>query len=253
MGCSEELVWVPSAGLNLAGVLHLPASVPRPRPVLLLHGFTGSKIEAGRLFVDMARELCRAGYAVLRFDFRCHGDSPLPFEEFSVWKAVEDAESAIEYLKTLDKVDAARLAIVGFSMGGGVAVKVAAGRDDVAALVLLSAGLDWLELWPLRGYVSRITLEGGYVYEGWYRLKLESLRESLRFSVMDAADQVRAPTLMIHAVDDALVPIDHARRFFEKLRAEKKFVEVKGGHVFMDYWLRRQLEGEVVSWVRAHL
>lgn len=231
----------------------MPAEATKSKPVLLLHGFTGNKSEAGRLFTDLARALCSAGYAVLRFDFRCHGDSPLPFEEFSVWKAVEDAENSISYLKSIDKVDASRFAVVGLSMGGGVAVKVAAGRDDVSALVLLSPGLVWLELWPLRGYVTRITLEGGYAYEGWYRMRLDNLRDSLKFSVMELADQVKAPTLIVHATDDNLVPIDHAKRFYEKLKVEKKFLEVTGGHVFMDYWLRRRIESEITAWIKAHL
>lgn len=253
MDCTEELVWVPSAGLKLAGVLHTPAGNFKPKPVMLLHGFTGNKSEAGRLFVDLARALCSIGYAVLRFDFRCHGDSPLPFEEFSVWKAVEDAENAVEYLKSMDSLDASRLALVGLSMGGGIAVKVAVKRFDVSALVLMSAGLDWLELWPLRGHVSRIVLEGGYAYEGWSRMRLEQLRDSLRFSVMDAAERVQAPTLMIHAVDDTLVPIDHARRFYERLKTERKFIEVKGGHVFNGYHLRRLIISEIVEWLRKHL
>ncbi|MEM2617761.1 MAG: alpha/beta fold hydrolase, partial [Thermofilaceae archaeon] len=117
----EKLVWVPSAGFNLAGVLHLPSSVEKPKPVLLLHGFTGFKSEAGRLYTDLARVLCSAGYAVLRFDYRCHGDSPLPFEEFRVSMAVEDAENAVNYVKSLEGVDASRFALVGLSMGGFIA------------------------------------------------------------------------------------------------------------------------------------
>jgi predicted alpha/beta-fold hydrolase len=74
MNCREEFVRIPSAGLELAGVLHLPIGATKPKPVLFLHGFTGNKIEAGRMYTDMVRVLCAAGYAALRFNFRCHGD-----------------------------------------------------------------------------------------------------------------------------------------------------------------------------------
>jgi len=248
VSCAEEFVWVPSAGVKLAGVLHLPPS-GRARPVILLHGFTGSKSEAGRLYTDLARVLCGAGYAVLRFDYRGHGDSPLPFEEFSIPKAVEDAQSAIEYVKGLGGVDASRLALVGLSMGGGVAVKVAAGRDDVAALVLLAPALDWPELTKRAPFRA----EGGYVYMGALRLRAEHALESSRFTVMDLAERVRAPTLIVHAVDDEVVPIDQSRRFYERLRVPKRLVEVRGGHVFNDYWVRRQIEGEILSWIRQYL
>lgn len=249
MNSSEELVWVPSAGLHLAGVLHLPPGVLRPKPVLLLHGFTGNKSEATRLYTDLARVLCSAGYAVLRFDFRCHGDSPLPFEEFRISMAVEDAENALRHLKAWEKVDGSRIAVVGLSMGGGVAVKLAAGREDVAALVLLSPALDWPEL------VGRapFKVEGEYVYMGALRLRVENAMENIKFSVMDLVERVVAPTLVVHATDDEVVPLSQAKRFYEGLKVEKKFVEVRGGHVFNDYGVRRLIESEVLSWISGHL
>lgn len=64
MSCVEKLVKIPSAGFELAGLLHLPVNVPKPRPVLFLHGFTGVKSKAGHLFTDMARTICSAGYAL---------------------------------------------------------------------------------------------------------------------------------------------------------------------------------------------
>lgn len=247
MNCIEELVWVPSAGYKLAGVLHLPAAIERPKPVILLHGFTGWKSEAGRLYTDLARVLCGAGYAVLRFDFRCHGDSPLPFEEFRVSMAVEDAENAVAYLKSLERVDASRFALVGLSMGGFVAAKIALDRDDVAALILLSTS----PFAPLERPRLARAQEGGYIYFGALRVRREAF-EGMRMTP-EQADRIRAPTLQIHAVDDEAVPIANARFSFEALKVKKKFVEVKGGHVFNDYWVRRQVESEVLAWVREHL
>lgn len=184
----EELVWVPSSDLRLAGVLHHPENAPKPKPVLLLHGFTGNKSEAGRLYTDMARVLCSAGYAVLRFDFRCHGDSPLPFREFRVRMAVEDAENAIQFLKTLDKVDASRFAIVGFSMGGFVAARVAAGRSDIAALVLLSTS----PFAPFERRWERFQ-RGEYVYFGALRIRVEGIEDLV--SSPELASLIKAPTL----------------------------------------------------------
>ncbi|MCS7104844.1 MAG: alpha/beta fold hydrolase [Thermofilaceae archaeon] len=246
VGHLEELVWVPSSDLRLAGVLHLPDKAPKPKPVLLLHGFTGNKSEAGRLYTDMARVLCSAGYAVLRFDFRCHGDSPLPFEEFRVRMAVEDAENAIQFLKTLDKVDASRFAIVGLSMGGFVATRVAAGRSDIAALVLLSTS----PFAPFERRWERFQ-RGEYVYFGALRIRVEGLEDLV--SSPELASLIKAPTLQIHAVDDEAVPLDRAKASFEALNVKKKFLEVKGGHVFNDYNVRREVEAVVLSWIREHL
>jgi len=250
-GCKEDFVRVPSAGFELAGVLHLPAGAAKPKPVLFFHGFTGNKAEAGRLYTDMARVLCAAGYAALRFDFRCHGDSPLPFEEYRISYAVEDARNAASFLKSLPSVDGSRFAVIGLSMGGGVAVSLAAGRDDVAALVLLSPALDWPEL---AARVSQPKIEGGYVYMGPHRLRVDCVTETMKFTVMDLAEQVKAPTLIIHAVDDVVVPISQSKRFYEKLKVEKKLVEIeRSGHVFDDYNVRKRIEAEVLDWIKRHL
>jgi len=250
-GCKEDFVKVPSAGFELAGVLHLPAGVAKPKPVLFLHGFTGNKVEAGRLYTDMARVLCAAGYAALRFDFRCHGDSPLPFEEYRISYAVEDARNAASFLKSLPSVEGSRFAVIGLSMGGGVAVSLAAGRNDVAALVLLSPALDWPEL---AARVPQPKIEGGYVYMGPNRMRVDCITETMKFTVMDLAEQVKAPTLIIHAVDDVVVPISQSRRFYEKLKVEKKLVEIeRSGHVFDDYNARRKIEKEVLDWIKRHL
>jgi len=247
--CGEEPACVPSAGYLLPAILHVPLDVERPKPVLFLHGFTGNKCEAGRLFVDMARAVCAEGYAALRFDFRGHGDAPLPFEEFRITYALEDAANAADYLKRMGRVDASEMGVVGLSMGGGVAVRLAAEREDVAALVLLSPALDFTEL---ASSVSPRS-EGGYVYLGALRLKAENAVELSSFSVMELAEHVRAATLIIHASDDKVVPISQARRFYERLGVEKKFVEVRGGHVFEDYRVRREVIEEVVAWLRDHL
>jgi|GEM_PF-4648132 dipeptidyl aminopeptidase/acylaminoacyl peptidase len=51
-----------------------------------------------------------------------------------------------------------------------------------------------------------------------------------------------------------VVPISQARRFYEKLKVEKKSIEIEhGGHVFEDYNVRRRIEREVLDWVKRHL
>jgi len=86
------------------------------------------------------------------------------------------------------------------------------------------------------------------------KLKVECVTETTKFTVMDLAERVKAPTLIIHAADDAVVPISQSKRFYEKLKVEKKFVEIeRSGHVFDDYNVRRRIEAEVLDWIKKHL
>lgn len=62
------------AGAELVGILHRP---PRPRrlAVAIVVGGPQYRVGSHRLFVTLARALCAAGFAVLRFDVRGMGDS----------------------------------------------------------------------------------------------------------------------------------------------------------------------------------
>ncbi|MEM3384419.1 MAG: hypothetical protein QXE78_02670 [Nitrososphaeria archaeon] len=36
-------------------------------------------------------------------------------------------------------------------------------------------------------------------------------------------------------------------KFYERLKIKKRFVEVRGGHVLNDYFIRRQVENEILN------
>ncbi|MGL4996312.1 MAG: alpha/beta hydrolase family protein, partial [Deefgea sp.] len=54
-------------GQQLIGSAHLPAAAEHA--VLMLHGFTGNRIEFTYFFVQLSRVLAARGIAVFRFDF----------------------------------------------------------------------------------------------------------------------------------------------------------------------------------------
>ena len=63
---------------SLVGVLTPPVegSPPRDRAVVILNSGIIHRVGANRLHVELARELARAGFRVLRFDLSGIGDSP---------------------------------------------------------------------------------------------------------------------------------------------------------------------------------
>ena len=120
----ESEVRFASAGLTLVGVLHEPkADGPRPA-VIDLHGFGGSCSGAGHH--ELARALERAGYVVLRFDFRGCGKSEGLRGHVIGNEQVEDTQNAVTFLQQQASVDPARIGVVGASMGGTVAIHATA-------------------------------------------------------------------------------------------------------------------------------
>ncbi|MEI6561336.1 MAG: hypothetical protein WCO68_04525, partial [Verrucomicrobiota bacterium] len=93
----EKLLKIKGPNGALAAVLH-PADPEKI--VLFAHGYTGTKCESGRLFVQTARALAEAGISALRFDFWASGDSEGGFEEVSPNTEIADLHSVIAWARS---------------------------------------------------------------------------------------------------------------------------------------------------------
>ncbi len=105
-----------------------PADGP---PVVLLHGWAASLWSWRHLL----RDLPQAGFHAVAFDFRGHGlsDKPLRPGDHTRERFVADV------VEVMDAMDIATAAVIGHSMGGGVALRLAIDHADrVGALVLLN-------------------------------------------------------------------------------------------------------------------
>ncbi|MEM4528001.1 MAG: alpha/beta fold hydrolase [Desulfurococcaceae archaeon] len=247
MACLEKPLKFPSAGYELSAYIHIH-SPDTGKAALMLHGFTGNKVESNRLFVDIARALCRSGLLVFRFDYRGHGDSPLDFEEFRFEYALEDAENALRYL--LDNYRPVKTVLIGLSMGGHIAVRLAVAYSDVlSGIVLLSPALRFSEPGKdLRLFAQRV---GDYYVFGPFRMRADALENMVKYNAIELADKVRIPVLIIHAEDDQIISYTQSREFYEKLATrDKKLVLLDhGGHVFSTYVSKMKVITEISSWV----
>ena len=137
----------PSAGAVVRAALCLPKA-PGPAPVaIVLHGCGGFDTFDHRLAV----ELPRAGIATLYVDYfdpvppagtkgYCNGGGRGSFRDvFSVWQ--QEVVDAVAHLRAVRDVDAHRVALVGWSLGGGLAVFAALEHPTLyRALVGFSTG-----------------------------------------------------------------------------------------------------------------
>jgi exosortase A-associated hydrolase 1 len=84
---------------ELAGILHTPESPSKPHAVLFVVGGPQYRVGSHRQFVLMARDLCAAGYPVLRFDYRGMGDSEGESRSFE--SVDTDIRAAMDALATV--------------------------------------------------------------------------------------------------------------------------------------------------------
>lgn len=178
-------------GTRLSGWLMLPPA-PGPHPAVLYFG--GRSEEISWVVRDAARMFPRM--AVLAMNYRGYGGSAgFPGEK----QMVEDACLLFDWMAARHPVDASRIALVGRSLGSGVAMQVAVQRQ-AAALVLLTP------------YDSLLAIA---------KRRFPSLPVSLllrhRFESIKYAPQIMSPTLVLRAACNEVVPSAHTDLLIARL------------------------------------
>lgn len=96
----------------------------------MFHGLGSSRDEVGIIFADTATALAMDGIASLRIDFRGFGKSDGDTGAFTLERQNEDAAIALQALAAMDKIDAERIGLMGFSFGAGAAIELAAAQPE---------------------------------------------------------------------------------------------------------------------------
>jgi fermentation-respiration switch protein FrsA (DUF1100 family) len=199
-----EDAWFDSDGLRLHGWF---AEASEPRAVVLfMHGNAGNVSDRRhvlRLFRD------RLNASVLVFDYRGYGRSEGKPNEAGV---LADARAARKWLAARAKVREQDVVLAGHSLGGAVAVDLAA-KDGARGLVLESTfsslpdtAADHFPLLPAR------------------------LLMQTRLDSAAKIPHYRGPLLQMHGDADRIVPYALGRKLFEAANEPKQFVAVRGGH-----------------------
>ena len=97
--------------------------------------------------------LNRAGYNVLVFDHRAHGQSGGTFTTIGPLE-VRDLKGAVAYVRSRPDVDATRIGALGCSMGSAVSIGAAAEDTAIRAVVAESVFADMGELWTRFGHTG---------------------------------------------------------------------------------------------------
>ncbi|MBO0802354.1 MAG: alpha/beta hydrolase [Nocardiopsaceae bacterium] len=131
-----------ASGLRIDADLHTPddggAGAPYP-VVVACSGYQGQKVIHPERF---ARALTPLGYAVLAFDYRGFGLSEGERGRLVPQEWAEDIRAGIDRLTAVDRVDASRLALIGWGLGGGVVVAEAADDPRVKAVACCNGIAD---------------------------------------------------------------------------------------------------------------
>jgi uncharacterized protein len=186
-------------------VLWYAAPAPGKPTILYLHGNAGEIGDRPLRF----KAYQTAGYGVAYLSYRGFGGSTGTISEPGL---ITDALTAYDWL--LPRVTGpGQIALVGESLGTGVAVQLAAQRP-VGAVALEAPYTPTADI-AARSY-------------WWLPVRLLMLDQ---FRSIDHIRSVTAPLLVTHGDADVLIPIDYGQRLFAAANDPKEFIVAKGlGH-----------------------
>jgi pimeloyl-ACP methyl ester carboxylesterase len=223
------------------------------RVIVVMHGYRGEKSDV----LGMSTALWRAGFDVLLFDFRGRGRSDRAPISMGLWEAA-DLAAALDWVS--DRVPGARVGLLGYSMGGVVAIL--GGADArVAAIVTDSAFGSQREV--LAHAAER---DARRVFKGWVpgQAFLPAMewwhRRSGKpgFGEIAPIDRLAAlagkPLLFIHGTRDRWIPLEQARRLIEAAPEPREAWLVEGAIHCGAYFVDRAAYCErVASFFARHL
>ena len=210
--------------------------------VLLVHGFTGTPVEMRFL----GEQLADSGFRVHGMLLPGHGTRVEDLDRTS-WRdwadAVEDAFDALA-------LSCRRVAVVGQSLGGLLALHLASRRSDVAAVGSLATPL-WLEglsarvaKWAASGALPFSSVPKLYgsdcsdpkvrrdnpAYDAIPTRGLAQLAEYMHVA-SDALDKISAPVLVVHGMHDHTAPVACAARIAERANAVRVRILPRSYHL----------------------
>lgn len=248
----ETPVRIPSDGLELSGILHIPdGHKPGDRlpAFLVLHGFMGSKDESHAEI--QAKMLCDWGYAALRFDMRGCGDSGGTRGHVLCLDQVSDTRNSLTWLAGRPEIDPQRIAVIGHSFGAAVAI-YSAGIDERFAAVISSCGWGhgerkfrgqhpgeeaWTKftamlqrgrehkektgesLWVSRWDVVPIPehLRRNLPSKAQMQVPVETAQSMYDFRAEEVVAKIAPrPLMLLHTADDQVTPTEQSLRLFER-------------------------------------
>lgn len=282
----ETVNFFSSPGVPLVADLYLPDAEPPGSgfPTIVACLGWGSVKE---LMEPWGKALAAAGYAVLIPDYRGFGGSGGTRGQCFPSEHIDDIRAALTFAGARSGLDAGRIALVGVSYGGAIAVATG-GLDDRAAAIVSIVGYgsgerhlravrspaQWTEFQArLRADRDRRVLTGrsedidpdvillrDEEARAWrtrveeqlphmaFRTTLESAERLIEFRPEQALPYTPPiPILLIHAEEDAMIPAEESRAMWERATEPKRLV------VIPDIGHHEVHSGEAFSQVIGHV
>lgn len=198
----EEVYFATSDNKRLNG--WYVASSKAKFTIIFCHGNAGNishRLEKILIFYNL-------GLNSFIFDYRGYGKSIGAPSESGLYL---DADAAYNYLIKERRISKDDIILYGESIGGAVAIDLARNKD-VGALITEET------------FTSIKDMAGtAYPFLPYFIF-------SSRFDALSKIKNISCPKLIVHSIDDEIVPFRLGEKLFDGARPPKKFLKLRGGH-----------------------
>jgi len=246
----KDIVFAASDGEKLRSTLFGQENLGKGPCIVFVHGFKGFK-DWG-FWPYMGDYFAERGYVVVSFNFSHNGvgESLTEFDELDRFAENTFSREVREVCEVVDAcrsgvfgdVGGHRIALLGHSRGGGIALAAARQKPEVAAVALWSSVSDFnrysekhKEKWRKAGFFEVVNQRTGQVMRLNATL-LDDLEKHKDYSlnIEKAVCELNRPLLIAHGEQDVSVTVAEGKKLFEW--SDKSCTEFhtvpKTGHTF---------------------
>ena len=191
-----------SRGQKLSGIVEGEGAASG---VICCHGMLS--VKDGPKHTQIVSGVAGKGMMGLRFDFAGRGESEGDIYDLSYSNQIQDLEAAIAWMRAQG---VERIGIFGSSMGGAVAL-LTAPQDERIQAVATVAAVAYPKLLARR-YPEDVAdwKERGFIEIEGVKIGAQFIEDARRHDVIGAVVQAKVPLLVIHGLEDRVVPVSDA-------------------------------------------
>lgn len=223
----EDIYFTTEDGIRLNGWF-IPAVNPRAT-LLYCHGNAGNighRLEVIEIFN-------RLNLNAFIFDYRGYGRSGGVPSESGLYK---DSEAAYDYLVEREDIERDKIIAFGKSLGANVAINLASKRNFA---LLIAYG----------GFTCTYDM-GRRIFPF---LPLFKWLVTVKYDAKALIKDIHTPKLIIHSIDDEIIPFELGKRLFEAASRPKEFYPMRGGHNEAILLNREEFSSRIKTFLKEYL
>ena len=178
-------------------------------------------------FLNQAKYLVDAGYSVLMYDLRNHGDSGSGEEEWITWGLNErnDVVAAVEFISNHEEYKDANIGLLSICMGAASTTFAYGMEDDLQSNPKIKS---MIAVQPLTYdyFIENLGLPKFMTNAGSKYSKNKRNVDLTGDSFLPFAKDVKVPTMVIQNKNDNMTDLGMVEQYYDSLEVEKKYLSL---------------------------